>query len=195
MNKSVVILFLLLLSTSSYAAVYVGGSYGTSIFSSEKLADYKVSPKGPTYGGFLGYGKEFVGVEVFYQNITGVGDIKHDGEEHKLTTNATAMGAALRFSFELLYLRLGIARYTLDQSVDITNAASRASAEVLYDIQEKNTKKNGVLYGAGIHHGFSWCRVFIDYSRYQINGIGYYNTFSAGMSFNIPEKWFNVGKY
>lgn len=195
MKKTFLILFSLFFSASAYSAFYVGGNYGYSMFSSDSLKEYKVASKGPSFGGFLGFGRDFVGLEAFYQNLTGTGDIEHDGGTHTIKTNAVAMGAALRFSFELLYLRLGVARYTLDQSVDIEDDSSRNAAEVIYDIQEKGATKNGVLYGVGLHRKFSWCRAFIDYSRYQINSIGNYDTFSAGLSFTIPERWFNLGKY
>jgi hypothetical protein len=95
-----------------------------------------------------------------------------------------AMGAALRFSFEFFYLRLGMARYNLDQSIDIEDANSRNAAEDIYNIQEEDTKKNGVLYGAGLHFKISKIRLFVDYSRYQINSIGHYDTVSGGISFN-----------
>ncbi len=195
MTKLILFLTFFLFSTGSFAAAYLGGNYGYSMFSSDSLKEYKVSSKGPTYGAFLGIGRDFVGLEGFYQSFTASGKVKHDDGTHNLETNAVAMGLALRFSFELLYLRLGVARYTLDQSLDIGDDDSRQAGEVIYDIQEKGATKNGVLYGIGLHHKFSWCRGFIDFSRYQINSIGNYDAFTAGLSFTIPERWFNFGKY
>ena len=194
MNKLILLFTLLILSSASYGAAYFGGSYGYSMFSSATLKEYQVSPKGSSYGGFVGYGKDLVGVEGFYQSFSTKGDIEHDGESQTLTTNANAMGLALRFSFELMYFRLGSARYVLNQSTDITDANSRAAADDIYDVQKNGTTKNGLMYGMGLHHKFSWIRVFFDFTRYQINAIGSYDTFSVGLSFPIPDKLFNIGK-
>ena len=194
MNKFLLVLFTLLFSSSSFAAAYMGLGYGYSKFTSAATKEYQVSPKGATYGAFVGYGKDLVGLEAFYQTFTAKGDIEHDGETQSLKTNASALGAALRFSFEIMYFRLGAARYTLDQSTDIENANSHAAADKIYEVQEKGTSKNGILYGMGLHHKFGWARLFIDFTRYQINTVGSYDTFSAGISFPIPDKLFQVGK-
>jgi len=195
MRKLLLALTLLMFSAGSYAALYLGGNYGQDMFTSDSLKQYKVFPKGSTYGGFLGFGRDFVGVEGFYQSLNGQGDIKHDGETYAIKTNAAAIGAALRFSFNFFYFRLGLASYTLDQSIDMPVGNSQAAAEKIYGIEKKGTVKNGILYGMGLHHGFSSFRVFIDFSRYQINSIGNYDAYSVGVSFNIPEGWFSTGKY
>lgn len=195
MTKSILILFILLFSATSYGAFYMGGSYGYSMFSSDSLKDYQVSSKGPSYGGFFGLGKDFVGLEGFYQSFTAEGDIEHDGEGAILQTNAVAMGVALRFSFRIFYARIGLAKYTLDQSTDIEDDESREAAEEIYDVQEKGTTKNGILYGIGLHRKFSKFTGFIDYSRYQINTIGNYDAYSVGISFNIPDSWFSLGNH
>ena len=89
-------------SSGSYGASYIGGSYGYSMFTSASLKEYQVNPKVTSYGGFVGHGKDFLGLEAFYQNFTTKGDIEHDGETQTLTTNAAAIGVALRFSFEFI---------------------------------------------------------------------------------------------
>lgn len=186
---------LFFISMKGFSATYVGGNYGYDFYSTKTLEDYKVAPKGPTFGGFIGFGKEFVGLEGFYQSLSSEGKIKHDGGNYTIQENASAMGVALRFSLEILYFRMGVARYSLDQSVDIDDATSRETAEIVYEIEKKNTKKNGVMFGAGLHTQLGPGRVFVDFTRYQINSIGYYNTVSVGMSFSIPDRWFNLGKY
>lgn len=190
-------LFLLLLffSTSAFSSAYFGANYGYSMFSSKSLEEYKVSAKGPTYGGFLGIGRDFVGLELFYQDFQTEGKIKHDGGSYDLIGNAKAMGAALRFSFDMFYLRLGVAKYTLNQSLDIDDATVRSSAEAVYDIQDEGSKANGAIYGIGVHRKFSSLRTFIDYTRYQINSIGTYDTISVGVSFAISDNLFKPGKY
>jgi hypothetical protein len=192
-TKSILFLSILLFSATSFGAIYMGGNYGYTMFSSDSLKDYKVSSKGPAYGGFIGLGKDFVGLEAFYQSFTAEGDIEHDGEGQTLQTNATAMGAALRFSFQIFYARIGIAKYTLDQSTDIEDDESRAAADEIYDVQDKGSTKSGVLYGLGLHRKFSKFTGFIDYSRYQINTVGNYDTYSIGISFVIPDRWFSLG--
>jgi hypothetical protein len=52
-----------------------------------------------------------------------------------------------------------------------------------------------VIFGAGLHTKLGPGRVFLDFTRYQIYSIGHYDTISVGMSFAIPERWFNLGKY
>ena len=61
------------------------------------------------------------------------------------------MGGAVRLSFSSFYFRGGLASYQLDQGVDISNAASRATAEDVYDIRKKGARQNGSLFGVGIH--------------------------------------------
>lgn len=188
----ILILLLAFISTNAFAAAYIGGSYGLSTYNSDPLEKYHVTPKGNSYGGFFGIGRDFVGIEGFYQNLATSGKIKHDGEKYGITTNATAIGAALRFSFEMFYLRLGLAQYKLDQSVDIADENIRRTAEEVYEIQ--NGSKNGMLYGVGIHKKMGSSRLFVDYSRYQITGVGSYDTISAGIAFAIPDRFFDVGR-
>lgn len=189
------LLISILFSSSAFSATYFGANVGYNMFSAEALDEYKVNPKGMTYGGFIGIGRDFVGLELFYQDLKSEGTIKHDGGTYDITENAKAMGAALRFSFEVIYLRMGLARYTLDQSLAIDDASVRTSAEAVYDIQEEGTKKNGAIFGIGAHRKFKSIRTFIDYTRYQINGIGHYDTFSAGVSFSFSDNFFSSGRY
>lgn len=186
---------LLLLSFNSWSAGYMGFNYGQDFFSSPTLEDYKVHPKGSSYGGFLGYGKDFLGFEIFYQSLNAKGDINHDAATYDLITNAQAFGGALRLSMELLYFRAGAVYYKIDQSVDIPNAASQSAAETIYDIETNDVPKTGYMYGAGFHHKISGIRVFIDYTKYEIGSVGSYNTFSAGFSFAIPDALFKMGKF
>jgi len=188
----ILILLTFLFSSQVFGAAYIGGSYGMTTFGSAPLEKYHVTPKGNSYGGFFGIGRDFVGLEGFYQNLSTSSKIKHDGGKYDIATNATALGAALRFSFEMFYLRLGLAQYKLDQSVDISDAAIRRTAEQVYEIQ--NGSKNGMLYGVGIHKKMRSARVFLDYSRYQITGVGAYDNISVGIAFAIPDRFFDVGK-
>lgn len=192
--KSFLALILFCFSLTTSASVYMGGSYGYGNYSSEALSDYKVSPKGFNYGGFVGVGRDFVGLEGFYHSFATSGKVKHDGANYDINTNASALGAALRFSFQLFYLRLGLARFELDQSLDIDNDSTRQAAEAVYDINEG--AKTGVLYGVGFHRKLgNTFRGFVDFTRYQITGVGYYHTYSMGISFAIPERFIGFGKY
>ncbi len=195
MKRALLCLLLLTFSSSVSAVVYVGGNYGIATYGAEPLDKYRVHPKGYGYGGFLGIGKDFVGLEGFYQSLPTKGEIKHDGGSHDITTNATAVGAALRFGFQSFYLRLGIASYDVRQSLSITDEASQEAATEIYEVQEK-VRKNGVLFGGGLHGKLSEnFRYIIDYSRYQITGVGEYDTVSVGLSFNLPERFLSLGKY
>lgn len=187
-----IIFVLLLFSSSVFSSTYMGLSYGLQTYGSEALDKYKVTPKGMSYGGFIGIGRDFVGLEGFYQNLETKGKVKHDGEKYDINANAQAYGAALRFSFEMFYLRLGVAQYKLDQSLKIDDDSTRRAAEKVYDIQ--NGSKNGMLYGVGLHRKIGGIKVFLDYSRYQITGVGAYDTISGGFAFVIPDRFFDVGK-
>lgn len=191
--KILFILFILALTTGAGASAYLGGSYGYSTYSSEKVKELKLSQKGPSYGAFLGIGRDFVGLEGFYQNFTTGGKIKHDGGKHDYTTDATAMGAALRFSFAAFYARLGFGRYKLKQKIDIEDESSLNAANQIYDVQD-DVSKNGVLYGVGAHKRFKSFVTFIDVTRHQITGAGNYDVISVGISFNLPERLFGVVK-
>jgi hypothetical protein len=185
----------MILSLHAHSKSYLGANYGYAMYSSDALKEYKVAPKGFTYGGFLGYGKEFVGMELFFQDLKTAGKIKHDGGNYDINTNAQAMGVALRFSFQSFYLRMGLARYNLDQSLDIEDPIVRGAADEIYEIHDKGTKENGAMFGVGLHQKFGGIRTFIDYTRYQIYGIGLYDTMSVGFSFAIPENLFSNGRY
>lgn len=186
------ILLLMLICSNAFGATYLGFNYGLDNYNSTATDKYKVNPKGNTYGAFFGMGRDFVGLEAFYQNLETKGKIKHDGGNYDLEANAKAFGAALRFSFEMFYLRLGLAQYNLNQSVKIDDPAIRRTAEKVYDIQ--NGSKNGMMYGVGLHHKLGSVRVFLDYTRYQITQVGSYDTIAAGLAFAIPDRIFDVGK-
>jgi hypothetical protein len=105
-----------------------------------------------------------------------------------------ALGAALRFSFHVFYLRLGIANFEVKQSLEISDEDSRAAEEEIYQIEEK-AWKSGVLFGAGVHRKLGKVRDFVDYTRYQIIGVGDYDKISAGVSFALLESLFSFRKY
>jgi len=186
-------LFLLcFFSEHARANSYFGISGNYSFFSNSDLRDQKVSPKGLGYGAMLGIGKDFVGLEAFYQKFNATGKIKHEGETADINTNASALGALLRFSFQAFFLKLGVARYSLDQSVDISNDTNRAAAEDIYNIQD-GANKMGVLFGIGVHGKFSIGRLYLDYTRHQISSVGNYDTVEAGIVWNLPDRLFSVG--
>ncbi len=194
MKKNFFLLIIMSLFTAqAFAGAYFGASYGYSSYGSEETDEYKLSQKGPSYGAFLGIGKDFVGLEGFYQKFTTTGKIKHDGGSYDYSTDATAIGGALRFSFNVFYARLGFGRYKLNQKIDIADPSSSAAADDIYNVQN-GTSKNGVLFGLGAHKNFGRMVTFIDYSRHQIAGIGNYDVISAGISFNLPESLFGFGK-
>lgn len=184
----------LFFSLSSRAAGYLGANYGLGTFSNEPIEERKVQVKGSSYGAFLGYGRDFVGLEGFYQTFDMSGEIKHDGGTHKLIGSGTAMGAALRFSFDMLYFRLGAARYKLNQSVDIADEDSRRAAEQIYNVPEKDATRNGVLMGGGLHFKLRSIRAFVELSRYQISGMGHYDVIAGGLVLSLPDRMFNAGK-
>ena len=181
-------------STSIMANNYFGLMGGQTWFGSSEFDKYKVSAKGPSYGGFVGIGKDFVGLELFVQQLNAEGKIKHEGESGKINMNALGYGAALRFSFQLLFLRLGVGRYNLDQSIDLNTAANIPAAEEVYNVQSEGTTKNGILFGAGVHSKFKIGRVYLDYTRHQIADTGHYDSLSFGLSWAIPDRLFAVGK-
>lgn len=194
--KAIFGILLLLCSYSLWAGTYLGLSGGYQAFSSPSVDKYKVAMKGPTFGGFVGVGKDFVGLEGFYQDLSSSGSIKHDGETYTFDNKIQAYGAALRFSFSSIYLRLGYAHYRMDQSLGISDESIRAPAEAVYDIQ-KETNKSGVLYSLGYHGGLGRsARYFIDYTRYQITGVGHVNAVSVGISFKLTlDRFFSAGGY
>lgn len=186
------IILLILISSNAFGAAYLGLNYGMQSYNSSAMDKYKVHPKGNSYGAFFGMGRDFVGLEAFYQNFETKGKIKHDGGNYDLEANAKAFGAALRFSFEMFYMRLGLAQYNLSQAVKIDDATTRRTAEEVYDIQ--NGSKNGMMYGVGLHKKMGSARIFLDYTRYQITQVGSYDTISAGIAFAIPDRFFDVGR-
>lgn len=186
-------LLFLFISFSSHAGTYFGLNVGYASYTSDALEQYKVNPKGMSYGGFFGFGKDDIGLEFIYQSLSAKGEIKHDGEKHSINENAKAMGGALRLSFSSFYVRGGLASYQLDQSLDIENEASRTTAEEIYDIRKKGVRQNGSLYGGGVHTKWGSTRLFADFTRYQIGNVGHYDSVSVGISFPISDKFFSLG--
>lgn len=189
-------LMLLLSSLSLSATTYLGLSGGYQAFSSPSVEKYKVPLKGPTFGGFFGFGKDFVGLEGFYQDLSSSGTIKHDGESYTFDNKIQAYGGALRFSFSSIYLRVGYAQYKMNQSLGISDESIRAPAEKVYDIQ-KDASRNGALYSIGYHGGLGrGARYFIDYTKYQITGVGHVNAISIGISFKLSlDRFFSSAQY
>lgn len=195
MTRGFTFLLLFILSFPASAGTYLGLSGGYQAFSSPSVEKYKVAMKGPTFGGFIGVGKDFVGFEAFYQDLSSSGSIKHDGESYTFDNKIQAYGAALRFSFSSIYLRLGYGLYDLNQSLGISDESVRAPAEKVYGI-ESDASKTGALYGLGYHGSLGRsARFFIDYTRYQITGVGHVNAMAVGISFKISDRFFSAGSY
>ena len=190
------LIFIILFSITSVASAsaYLGLNYGYGRYTSEATDKYKLNQKGPTYGGFFGFGKEFVGVEGFYQKLDTSGKIKHEGESYDLKSGASGVGAAFRLSFNAFYLRAGIGRYTMNQSVNASDATNRRAIEQLYDVQN-DVSKNGFLFGLGLHKRIGGVVTFLDFTRHQVSSIGNYDTLSFGLSFNLPESFFDFAKF
>jgi hypothetical protein len=151
--------------------------------------------RGPSYGGFFGIGKDFLGFEVLAQGLKSTGQIKHDGGEHDFQSDITAYGAAMRLSLTHLYFRLGIAHYRLRQQIDIENPESLRAAEKVYDVVGRGSE-NGVLYGIGAHVALGQSvRGFVDFTRYQITSVGHVNSLSLGFAFVIPDNFFSFAKF
>lgn len=186
----VIILVMLTLPSAAMANSYFGINGSYSYFTSPELKDYKVSPKGIGYGAMVGVGKDFVGLEAFYQNFKTEGDVNHEGEKAKINMNATALGAALRFSFKSFFLRLGAGHYSLDQSIDLKNSANIPAANDVYNIHKKGNGKMGMLFGIGVHEKFRIGRLYLDYTLHQIPKVGNYNALSLGMVWALPDSLF-----
>lgn len=192
--KTLFLISILLFSASASAALYMGGNYGYSSYKSDVVDKYHLNQKGNSYGGFFGIGKDYIGLEGYYQRLETKGKIKHDGESYDFNTNATAIGAALRFSLNAFYFRLGTGRYTLQQKATTADASSQQAVDEIYKIQN-NVTKNGALIGAGAHKRFgNNFLTFIDYSRHQISGNGSYDVISVGIAFNLPDSLFGLGR-
>jgi len=138
----------------------------------------------------LGYGQNYLGLEFIFQKISSIGQINHDGAKHEVSANTTVFGGAVRLSFEYLYMRGGIGSYQIEKNIDIDDEDSLASAQDIYNIRNDTEREAGFLYGAGIQKKFGGVWFFLDYTKYQINSQGSYNTFSGGLSFIIPDKVF-----
>ena len=182
------LLAILFFSAQAQATAYLGGSYGLGDFTSPELKDRKASLKGNSYGGFFGVGKAFLGLEGFYTALNTTGKIKHENQSYDMKSNTQAFGAAMRVSFEIIYLRLGLARFNLDQSIDMPSGTSHQAADKIYNIQD-GTSKGGLLFGIGMHKKIGPGRAFVDFARYQITDIGHYDTFSVGYAFTRSDSW------
>lgn len=185
MKNLIALLFFALYSSICYADLYVGGMYGLANVAANNYQDKNVAPQGPSFGGFIGANSKFVGLEGFYNSFNLKSDIKHDGNEYILKDKASALGMALRFSFEMFYLRGGVASISIKES---TNTAGQEAEEIkkIYGLFEDN-RKSGVMFGGGLHWRMSRrSRLFLDYSRYQVSGYGDFNAVSVGLAFMIP---------
>lgn len=188
--KSLMAFILSIFATNLSASTYFGLNGGYSFFSSDTTSEYKLNPKGPTFGAFFGAGRDFVGLEGFYQSLKTTSDITHEGEKGEVTYGAQAFGAALRFSFQSFYLRLGLGRYTLKDEIKLETDTNLEPAKDVYNIND-GLSKMGVLYGIGLHHKYRIGRLFIDYTRHQITGIGAYNSVSVGISWVLSDRFFD----
>jgi hypothetical protein len=172
----------------AYANMYFGGSYGMSSFTTDKFEELKVSGKGSSYGGFIGFRLKFVGVETFYQKLNSLSDIKHEGEEYQINNNSTAVGAAVRFNFQNFFLRAGYASHTITQNVFQDGDEIKDNAiNQIYDVDSTGSRKDaGFMYGGGLHYSFTSFKIFADYTKYHLNEMsGNYQTFAAGVVINF----------
>jgi hypothetical protein len=191
----VIWIFLLVLSGPVLANTYIGGSFGYSDFNSPETDKYRVNMRGPSYGGFFGVGKDFLGFEALAQGLKSTGKLKHDGSEHDFSSDITAYGAAMRLSLTHLYFRLGLAHYRLRQEINIENAESRRAAEKVYGVVGSGSE-NGVLYGIGTHVALGKSvRGFVDFTRYQITSVGNVHSLSLGFAVVIPDNFFSFASF
>lgn len=190
--KLALVILLPMLFSNSWANTYFGLRAGYGSYTSKELSEFKVNPKGVGYGAILGMGKDFVGLEGYYEKLTTKGDIKHEGEKGTLTSDATALGVAVRFSFQSFFLRLGTGQYTLDQSVELPTESNVTPASKAYGLVESGESKNGVLLGLGVHRKLSIGRLCLDYTRHQISGGTSFDSLSLGLVWAIPDKLFSV---
>ncbi len=182
-------LLTLLYSPASFADFYFAANGGLNYYNSEITDRYRITSTGTTYGGILGLRVQFIGIETLVQKFSTEGKIKHSGADYKLTSDTTAIGAAVRFNFNLLYFRAGYAHYKVEQGILDTNGQTVNSSQMnsIYDINPSGDSCNGFVAGAGLQYRLGRrVRVFADFTRYNMPELdAHYNTVTAGLSISF----------
>lgn len=191
MRKSFLCLLLFIFSQAARADLYFGGQYGYGLGKTEDLSKNNVYPKGATYSGFIGAYSRFIGIEGIFSKLTLKSDIEHDSNDYALKDEVSVLGGALRFSFKHVYLRGGLASYKVSTTTDATGQDENEINQI-YNLRDDETK-SGVIFGGGLHWRMTKnSRIYLDYTQYQISGVGNYFTTSLGFAFVIPVEFLTL---
>lgn len=112
-------IFILTYSIQAFAnnAINLGGNY--SLYNSEKLSDYKISPKGSGYHFIFSQNYDRIGLEFSYSKDNLNEDVRFDQINSKLRLNITALGLGfyLALNKDVLF-RAGMAWYKTKGTLD-----------------------------------------------------------------------------
>lgn len=172
--KQLVPFLIFLVSFSAGAAnYYMVGQGGYLKLSQDAAVENNVSPAGLSYGGGLGFRKDFFEFEAILLKGSGEDDIIHDNQDNSLVHDQTSLLLALNFYLnKSFYIRAGFGVHKIDQQLgDEVNAASAEGAKEEYGIVE-NEVSEGVLFGGGfvLYNGKSM-DLFTQVERYSYSSI------------------------
>lgn len=154
--KSLIIIFILTISSVAHARVYFAGSFGTlkQIDTSDSDGDsLDLLLEGTGYTAYLGYRFSFLALEGFYKSIET--DSKSGANEFVLSDRMTGFGARV-FLFKFINLKFGTIKH--DASGDITQNGAK--------LVDYESTSSGPYSGIGIRVPFGMWDVFVDFTQY-----------------------------
>lgn len=150
MLKMVLFLFVLVGQSHAWAQLYYLGEGGYLRLNQEAASKNSVYPSGFSYGGGLGFRKNYFEFETLILKAKAEDDLLHDGVENKMLHEQTSLLLGLNFYLsKKFYARFGYGLHKIDQKLKTpVSSASEAGAKKEYNLKEDELSE-GIYFGAG----------------------------------------------
>ncbi len=176
MIKILLFLFVLVWNSVAQAQLYYIGQGGYLRLAQDAAAENSVYPTGLSYGGGVGFRKNYFEFESLIFKASAEDNLIHDGVKNKMLHEQTSLLLGLNFYMsKSFYARLGYGLHRIDQHLDKSlSSASEAGAIKEYNLKEKALSE-GLYIGAGyiIYNG-SKLALFVQLDKYG------YSTMKSG---------------
>lgn len=151
MNRALfLIAFVVFPVTNSWARTFFTGEVGYLTLRQAPALENRVSPRGPSFGGGLGFRQQYYEFEAKFLSSTAEDDVIHDDQKNTMVHEQKSY--LLGFNFYLtksIYLRAGYGMTRVNQTLKKeVSAASEAGAKKSYGLAE-NKVTDGPLFGGG----------------------------------------------
>ena len=141
------------------------------MFQSAQTEQYKVGMDGNGFGVQYGARGDSLGGELFYNKVKSTGKIIHNSTDYDYNVDNSIYGASLQTYIQFFHIKIGYAFHSEKQYVTDSAGASVADSTIdtLYNVRGSQSG-SGILIGAGLDMEWETFGVYLDGTRYAVNG-------------------------